>query len=453
VLTVNSVLNLENAVFVLHFARGHYIAQLEERALKFIVSSFKALRDLHPREDLELALGAELLATLEKEQDEVDELTQRMKRTGSVVDAPSKDLATPPTDTEAAAISIARAEAEARAAAKMKAAEAEAQTAKEAAAKDAAAKEAAAKDAAAKDAAAKDAAAKDAAEDEPATTAVAAEVPPSSEPVVKLSTLSYPHLRAVIKAKGGEEPPTSCNKQGLIFRAQQVLNGQDAIPKGQLDAIVTPSSNQLPAGSNGSGTPRKFASFGGGGEKCSICSKTVYPGERIATNGRVWHQDCFRCSKCNSKLSISSYELDPQGTPFCKTHFAREWRRRSMGAATALGAQVEQGSSVTPPTPDVSEPDASHAPTIIQNKGYRRTVDGACARCGKRVYQHEMMRAVLKGGGSLCSLCYHPQCFKCLDCGTKLRPDSYELAPNNDLLCRNHYIARKNAAQGGAAAF
>ena len=34
--------------------------------------------------------------------------------------------------------------------------------------------------------------------------------------------------------------------------------------------------------------------FGGGGEPCVLCQKTVYPAEKISTTtGNVYHQKCF----------------------------------------------------------------------------------------------------------------------------------------------------------------
>ena len=364
--------------------------------MKFIVASFKALRELHPREDLEIALGADTLATLEKEQDEVDALTQKMKEIGTVIEGAGETSA--PADTEAAAIETARAEAAARACAEA---------------------EAAAK-------AKAEALARAEAEAAEATLSKGSlpEVPPPSEPPVRLATLSYPQLRAIIKAKGGEEPPMSCNKQGLVVRAQQSLRGEEFISQEQLNAIVGDDGRSGANRTKAMDAPRRF-SFGGGGEKCDLCKKTVYPAERLTINGLVFHQGCFRCAKCNTKLHISSYELDPANTPYCKTHFAQEWSRRSMGAATSMGAET-LGTSATPFA-------------LLGNANH-------CSRCGKRVYANEMMRTERRNAQSDAQ-CWHMQCFKCKDCGTKLRPDSYEEAPNGDLVCKTHYVARRNAAE------
>ena len=71
-----------------------------------------------------------------------------------------------------------------------------------------------------------------------------------------------------------------------------------------------------------------------------------------------------------------------------------------------------------------------------------------CSRCGTRVYANEMMRTERRGAAIHGEArCWHLQCFKCTDCGTKLRPDSWEEAPNGDLVCRTHYVARRQSAE------
>ncbi len=72
----------------------------------------------------------------------------------------------------------------------------------------------------------------------------------------------------------------------------------------------------------------------------------------------------------------------------------------------------------------------------------------ACSRCGKRVYANEMLRTERRNERSV-ARCWHVQCFKCKDCGTRLRPDSWEEALNGDLVCKTHYAARKNAVEAG----
>ncbi|PWS22123.1 hypothetical protein DKP78_20030, partial [Enterococcus faecium] len=38
-----------------------------------------------------------------------------------------------------------------------------------------------------------------------------------------------------------------------------------------------------------------------------MCQKTVYPLERLVANQQVYHNTCFRCAHCNTKLSLGNY--------------------------------------------------------------------------------------------------------------------------------------------------
>ncbi|XP_067385667.1 LIM domain and actin-binding protein 1 [Emydura macquarii macquarii] len=55
-------------------------------------------------------------------------------------------------------------------------------------------------------------------------------------------------------------------------------------------------------------------------ETCIACQKTVYPMERLFANQQVFHIGCFRCSHCNSKLSLVTY-ASLHGNIYCKPHF------------------------------------------------------------------------------------------------------------------------------------
>ncbi|KAI3382574.1 hypothetical protein SNEBB_003724 [Seison nebaliae] len=48
--------------------------------------------------------------------------------------------------------------------------------------------------------------------------------------------------------------------------------------------------------------------FGGGGEKCGRCEKTVYATELITAAKRAWHKSCFKCKSCGTRLELRSYK-------------------------------------------------------------------------------------------------------------------------------------------------
>ncbi|KAK6752604.1 hypothetical protein RB195_003802 [Necator americanus] len=54
-------------------------------------------------------------------------------------------------------------------------------------------------------------------------------------------------------------------------------------------------------------------------KECAVCGKTVYPVERIFANKQLYHNQCFKCSKCEKKLTPTNYNSH-QGVLLCKVH-------------------------------------------------------------------------------------------------------------------------------------
>lgn len=52
----------------------------------------------------------------------------------------------------------------------------------------------------------------------------------------------------------------------------------------------------------------KFSKFGGGGIKCKICTKTVYPAETLMFEKDAYHIKCFACVTCSKVLTASAAE-------------------------------------------------------------------------------------------------------------------------------------------------
>lgn len=62
----------------------------------------------------------------------------------------------------------------------------------------------------------------------------------------------------------------------------------------------------------------------GGGEKCTCCTKTVYPAEMVRTgvSNYVYHIACFKCSVCGSAMTISKFAQN-EGRLYCTDHFTQ----------------------------------------------------------------------------------------------------------------------------------
>ncbi|KAN0050760.1 hypothetical protein ACTA71_003908 [Dictyostelium dimigraforme] len=64
---------------------------------------------------------------------------------------------------------------------------------------------------------------------------------------------------------------------------------------------------------------KKFGST----EKCIVCTKTVYPLEKLTADEKIYHKSCFKCTECNSILSLGKYASKDNGTLFCKVCFKK----------------------------------------------------------------------------------------------------------------------------------
>ncbi|KNC46309.1 transcription factor lim1, variant [Thecamonas trahens ATCC 50062] len=72
-------------------------------------------------------------------------------------------------------------------------------------------------------------------------------------------------------------------------------------------------------GSSGGGSSR----FASAGDKCPVCTKTVYPTEAVAALGHKYHKACFRCSECNMSLNLKNFQSRDK-ILFCKPHLPKE---------------------------------------------------------------------------------------------------------------------------------
>lgn len=346
-LVSESIINLDNAVCVLGWAKLHCFDVLAGRADKFVIESFGVLRERHSREELEYALGGEAFATLDKEQAHIAQSVARNRQLGSVISGPA-------TATPSAVIGIQQ---------------------------------------------------------------------PSS-------------LRARAQS---EAPPFS--------RPQASLSSSSS-----LSSAASSSSTAAPVR-----TPRR--SFGGGGEKCAICQKTVYQAEKLATHGVCYHISCFRCATCSCKLTVSSFERDEAGKLYCKTHFMQDFLKNARGSATHLGAPIPP-----PPAPSAASSSADAAASSVaeaRRKGlvslgmspaapvapsvgsWVASQNVQCTRCSKTVYAMERQDARSHNGDTLV---FHKACFRCADCNTLLRPNNWELFDESVLCCQTHFQARRNNA-------
>jgi len=69
----------------------------------------------------------------------------------------------------------------------------------------------------------------------------------------------------------------------------------------------------------GNDAAKKFNQGPATSNKCMVCTKTVYPMEKIECDGCVFHKTCFKCKTCSRTLGLGSYAA-LQGVYYCKPH-------------------------------------------------------------------------------------------------------------------------------------
>ncbi|XP_066556540.1 F-actin-monooxygenase MICAL2 isoform X7 [Amia ocellicauda] len=102
----------------------------------------------------------------------------------------------------------------------------------------------------------------------------------------------------------------------------------------------------------GLGSLRKeFPQNLGGSDICHFCKKRVYVMERLSTEGRFFHRECFRCNVCSTTLRLGLYAFDvDEGTFYCKPHFAqrkasnKHRKRRVDLLEECMGSQAPEDS-------------------------------------------------------------------------------------------------------------
>lgn len=139
-----------------------------------------------------------------------------------------------------------------------------------------------------------------------------------------------------------------------------------------------------------SSTSAVASKFGGGGNSCPICSKTVYPAETVAYEKKAYHQECFKCSDCSKKITPSGCGMF-EDTLFCTQCFAKGGYAKKQAATHK----------------------ASGAPKSYDNRFAKFGGGGnKCVSCDKTVYPAEQLSFEKKIFHIACFKCSHEGCSK-----------------------------------------
>lgn len=109
-------------------------------------------------------------------------------------------------------------------------------------------------------------------------------------------------------------------------------------------------------------TPSKLSSmFSGTQDKCAVCSKTVYPLEKVTVEGDFYHKSCFRCNHGGCFLTPSSYAaLD--GILYCKHHFAQLFKEKGSYNHLIKTASMKKSIASQPEQKPEAEAEAEPKP-------------------------------------------------------------------------------------------
>jgi len=105
---------------------------------------------------------------------------------------------------------------------------------------------------------------------------------------------------------------------------------------------------------------KKFNTGPSNSTKCQVCTKSVYPMEKLEVDGLVFHKSCLKCETCKRTLSLGTYAA-LQGKYYCKPHlkqlfklkgnydegFGREqrktgWIKKDPNASETLAPKQEE---------------------------------------------------------------------------------------------------------------
>lgn len=161
----------------------------------------------------------------------------------------------------------------------------------------------------------------------------------------------------------GDQPDGFCGKQKENVPPFNLEMSPECEATGR--KVFTSENNGAAASSNHKDspllkTPRSFCPPAR--ETCVSCMKTVYPLERLVANQSVYHSSCFRCTHCNTKLSLVNY-ASLHNSVYCKPHFNQLFKSKGNydegfghRPHKELWESKAEGGDISPPSTSQTRP-------------------------------------------------------------------------------------------------
>ncbi|XP_058764849.1 LIM domain-containing protein PLIM2c-like [Vicia villosa] len=170
--------------------------------------------------------------------------------------------------------------------------------------------------------------------------------------VVDLLTLeNIPYHKSCFKCshcKGNLTMSTYSSMDGVLYcktHFEQLFKESGNFSKNFQNAKASEKQNE----SMNRAPTRMSSMFSGTLDKCSVCTKTVYPLEKMSLEGECYHKTCFRCAHAGCPLTHSSYAaLD--GVLYCRHHFQQLFMEKG-NYSHVLQAAANRKNATPPPEP------------------------------------------------------------------------------------------------------
>ncbi|KAF6717264.1 MICAL-like protein 1 [Oryzias melastigma] len=89
---------------------------------------------------------------------------------------------------------------------------------------------------------------------------------------------------------------------------------------------------------------------------CSACNKHVHLVQRFLVDGKLYHRNCFRCTKCHSTLLPGSYKLETDlGALVCSHHLSKQ-TTPSQNGTSEVGKKAVQPARTGDSTSSITAP-------------------------------------------------------------------------------------------------
>ncbi|CAG7817040.1 unnamed protein product [Allacma fusca] len=159
--------------------------------------------------------------------------------------------------------------------------------------------------------------------------------------------------------------------------------------------------------------------------KCSACHKPITDGKKTTALGRDWHPNCFKCAKCGCVLNPNKfYERD--GIPYCEDDYNDLFLPKCAGCSMPIKQNITRvmGKTWHPQCFRCIECKKVLTPTTyFEKNGFPYCEDDFHKKFSPKCAGCKA--PIKENPTNAMGKTWHPQCFKCAVCSKKLSPSNF----------------------------